>query len=89
MRIWCKLVHNNHLVHDTVIENYDTTMTRTAKVYQALEEACMAFDLEKPIWLDQNKRDFRRHARTRFTADHFIESIDFDYLDFQVIEEDY
>ena len=89
MRIWCKLIHNNRLVRDTVIENYDMSLSRTAKVYQALEDACMTFDLEKPIWLGQNKREFRRHARTRFNADHFIETIDFDYLDFQVIEEDY
>lgn len=89
MRIWCKLIQNSHLLRDTLVENYDISMTRTAKVYEALENACMEFDLEKPLWLDHNKRDFRRHARTRFTQDNFIESIDFDYLDFQVIEEDY
>lgn len=89
MRIRCRMIHNNHLLKDTVIENYDMTMSRTAKVYDALEKACYEFDLEKPIWLDLNKRDFRRHASTRFTADNFIESVDFDYLDFRVIEEDY
>ena len=47
------------------------------------------FDLEKPMWLDKNKQEFIRHARTRFYQDNFIEQIDFDYLDFQVIEEDY
>ena len=32
--------------------------------------------------------DFIRHSKTRFTADSFIETIDFDYLEFHVIEED-
>ena len=41
------------------------------------------------MWLDKNKQEFIRHARTRFYQDNFIEQIDFDYLDFQVIEEDY
>ena len=89
MRIWCKLFAKNHLLQDVVVEQYDTSMTRTQKVYASLEEASYAMNLEKPMWLDKNKREFIRHSRTRFTQDNFIESIDFDYLDFQVIEEDY
>ncbi len=89
MKIWCKVISNNHLLKDLVMENYDLSMSRTAKVYDCLERACYELDLEKPIWLDRNKRDFIRHARTRFDQDSFIEEIPFDYLDFQVIEEDY
>ncbi len=33
-------------------------------------------------------KDFKRHSKTRFTKDSFIEHIDFDYLEIQVIEED-
>lgn len=89
MRIWCKLFKKNRMLRDTVIENYDMDLSRTAKVYDSLEQACYEFDLEKPMWFDKNKREFIRHARTRFEQDNFIEQIDFDYLDFQVIEEDY
>lgn len=89
MRIWCKLIKKNRLLNNTVIENYDMSMSRTAKVYDSLEKACYEFNLEKPMWLDKNKREFIQNARTRFSQDNFIESLDFDYLDFQVIEEDY
>ena len=89
MRIWCKLFEKNHMLKDTVMENHDMSMSRTAKVYDCLERACYEFDLEKPLWLDKNKREFISHARTRFYQDNFIAHIDFDYLDFQVIEEDY
>ena len=54
---------------------------------QALDEICHEFDLSQPIWLDSNIRYFQLHDKTRFTKDSFIESIDFDYLEFQVIEE--
>ncbi len=89
MRIWGKIMKENKLIKDTVVELYDHEMTRTKKVYRALEQMCETFDLATPIWLEQNKQDFIRHARTRFTQDNFIESIAFDYLDFHVIEEDY
>lgn len=87
MRIWIKEILDNRLVKDMVVtDNSDDT--RTHKVFQALDEACHAFDLGKPIWLDSNITDFQVHAKTRFTKDSFIEEIPFDYLEFQVIEED-
>ena len=61
---------------------------RTRKVFKALEDICMAFDLGVPIWLDSTVEDFRLHSKCRFTRDNFIESIEFDYLELQVIEED-
>lgn len=88
-RIWGKLVKQNKILQDHVVCIEDYTLSRTKKVYQALDEMCQEFDLAVPIWLDLNKKEFICYARTKFTQDSFIESIEFDYLDFQVIEEDY
>lgn len=88
MRIWGKIWKENRLLQDTVIENTNWEQTRTSKVYEALEEICNQFDLQKPIWLDINKKDFIRSSRCRFYQDSFIETIDFDYLELHVIEED-
>ena len=40
------------------------------------------------IWLESNIREFKRHAKTRFRQDSFVDEVDFDFLEFQVIEED-
>ena len=87
MRIWAKEIKDNHLLRDTVIEN-NADDTRTHKVFAALDDVCREFDLGKPIWLDATIDAFKRHAKTRFTQDNFMEDIPFDYLEFQVIEED-
>ena len=75
------------MIRDTVVED-SSVDTRTHKVLHALEEGCRRFDLAVPIWLDSSVRDFQRLSRCRFTQDAFIESIDFDYLEIWVIEED-
>lgn len=72
---------------DMTVEN-EKEDTRTHKIFQALDDVCYAFDLGKPIWLDANIREFKRHAKTRFTQDNFVEQIASDYLEIQVIEED-
>lgn len=86
-RLWAKTFHNNHMLQDIVIAD-DSEDTRTHKVFRALDEICLHFDLGRPIWLDATVSDFKRYSKTRFTQDNFIESIDFDYLEIQVIEED-
>lgn len=86
-RLWAKIFKDNHLLKDTVICNSKDD-TRTHKVFQAIDEICYEFDLEKPIWLSSTIADFKKHGKARFTQDNFIESIDFDYLEIHVIEED-
>lgn len=87
-RMWAKLWKENHLLKDIVIENADPTLNRTRKVFAAIEKVCYEWDLSVPIWLDSSIRDFKRHDRTRFSKDNFMETIDFDYLEIHVIEED-
>ena len=86
-RLWAKEFKNNRMLRDTVIED-SSDDTRTHKVFRAIDEVCCQFDLSKPIWLDSTVADFKRHDKTRFSQDNFIETIDFDYLEIHVIEED-
>lgn len=86
MRIWFKEWKDSRMLRDMVVcEEEDDT--RTHKIFHALEEACYAFDLSKPIWLDANIAEFKKHAKTRFSQDNFVDSICFDYLEMQIIEE--
>ena len=86
-RLWAKIFKDNHMLRDTVIED-NSADTRTHKIFHALDEVCYQFDLGKPIGLEKNIREFQSHNKTRFTKDSFIESIDFDYLEIQILDEE-
>lgn len=85
-RLWGKEFKDNRMLRDTVICD-DSDETRTHKIFNALESICYEFDLSKPIWLDATVEEFKRHSKARFYQDNFVDSIDFDYLEIQVIEE--
>lgn len=87
-RLWAKIWKSNRLVKDLVICNNDNSLNRTRKIYKAIDDICYEFDLSKPIWLDSTVSDFKKHDKTRFNKDNFIDAIDFDYLEIHVIEED-
>jgi len=100
-KVWGKIIKENHLERDTTVEipnviSEDSSdeaatepMSRTDKVYKALELICNELDLAVPVWLESNQTEFIKHARTRFRDVNFMEEIDFDYLDFHVIDEDH
>ena len=86
-RMWGKEFKDNRMLRDTVICNCDYSMTRTEMVFDALDKICLEFDLSHPVWLDATVEEFKRHDKVRFTQDNFIESLDFDYLEIQILEE--
>ena len=85
-RIWGKEMKDNRMIRDIVICD-ETDDTRTHKIFRALDQICYEFDLSVPIWLDATIDEFKRHAKARFYQDNFVDSIEFDYLEIQIIEE--
>lgn len=86
-RLWGKIWKDNRMLKDTVIEIENADDTRTHRIFDALYDICIEFDLSKPIWLNSNIEEFKRRNKTRFSSDNFVESIDFDYLEIQILEE--
>ncbi len=88
-RLWVKIIDSGKIVKNMTIENSDSSLNRTKKIFHAIDEACYAYDLSKPLWLDKNISEFKKSSKTRFTKDNFVDEIDFDFLEIEVIEEDY
>ncbi len=88
-RLWVKIIDSGKIVKNMTIENSDSSLNRTKKIFHAIDEACYAYDLSKPLWLDKNIGEFKKSSKTRFTKDNFVDEIDFDFLEIEVIEEDY
>ena len=86
MRVWTKLWKDNHMLKDVVVV-HDEDDTRTHKIFHALEETCNKLDLAVPVWLDSNVNEFKRHKSTKFRQDIFVEEIEFDYMEFMILDE--
>ena len=85
-RLWGKIFKDNRMLCDTVYED-DSDDSRTHKIFHGLEGICYELDLGVPVWLDSTIQEFKRHDKARFYQDNFIEHIDFDFLEIQIIEE--
>lgn len=86
MTLWARMVRNSRCIRSMTVVREEND-TRTHKIFAALAEVCDAWDLAQPIWLDSNISEFRRRSGTRFYGDHFIETVDFDYMEIKITEE--
>ena len=87
-RLWAKEFKDNRLLKDITISDMAEDKSRTKKVFDAVDEVCYEFDLSRPVWLEKNINECKRRDKTRFYKDNFIESVEFDFIEIQVIEED-
>ena len=87
MRFWAKEYKDNHIICEITVENSDPELTRTKKVFLLLEEVCHTWDLAVPVWFDSTINDFKYHSKARFYPDNFTETVSFDFMEIQIIEE--
>ena len=88
MRIWFKLWKDARMLRDFTVENAEED-TRTHKIFHAIDRACMEFDLSHPQWLEKTVNEFRKHGKARFYQDNFMDDIEFDFMEMEVLEDDY
>jgi hypothetical protein len=87
VRIWGKLMKQNKFLEEKVIEFDDNSLHINDKIQTALETFCHDFDLEKPMWFDKNTTELNQISKTTFREDQFIDSIWFDYLEIEIIDD--
>jgi hypothetical protein len=87
-RLWGKIMKDTIFVTDYVFELHQPNLTRKEKLNAGLDFLSLHFDIQKPMWFPDNEKDFNQFRKTRFHQDHFIETIEFDYFEVEIIEDD-
>lgn len=77
MRFWGKIKIEDGMKRDVTLEAPD--------FLSALAAVCDAFDLSKPIVCTKHHAEIKAFRRTVFYADDFVDGVDFDTLDIEVI----
>ena len=79
--LWVRLMKRHR------IERQKTIYCDYAGARDALDEACRALDVPRPIWLPKNEREFSSFRMTAFTQDHFVEEIHFERMEIEFIDD--
>lgn len=86
-RLWGLIRKNNKRVKDMIAQSTEPGLTEEARLEQCIQQMCSAYDLQRPMWLPKNVRDYETYKRVVLNQDNFIEFIDFDALELEVLED--
>ncbi|MDA3847344.1 MAG: hypothetical protein PF505_12510 [Vallitaleaceae bacterium] len=87
-RLWGKIITKNEIKESYVSAIDEPSMDEAEKLKVAVADICQHFDIQIPIWLQDHQLDILRYSKTAFKEDHFIETINYDYLEIEIIEVD-
>lgn len=87
IRLWGKIIKDNKILFEREgIYEYDDLEYEEQLKY-CIQNICAELDLGKPYWLNPNLKEYNRYKKTSFTQDNFIEEIDFDRFEIEVLDE--
>lgn len=78
-RLWIRLMKGQKCQRDLTCE----CLRDEPKA--ALREALADLDVSQPIWMARHEADWEEYAFTKFTPEHFVDSVSFDRMEISFI----
>lgn len=78
-RLWVRLIKRHRVERDAVYP------CEKEEAEEGLRELLSSMDLGQPMWLARHKADWEEFSLTRFRPEHFVEEVDFDYMEVSYI----
>ncbi len=78
VRIWAKVMKNGKIMKQFVYEREGTT--DYSIFFEYVRDICEALDIPTPVLIKTHLFNYAKYNTVRFTADDFVEKIDFDKL---------
>jgi hypothetical protein len=79
-----KLIKGTATLDEKVYELGDQEGTYQERLEKCLVEMCGLLNIEVPVWLTKNTREYVRFRRTSFNADQFFNPVIFDRFEIKI-----
>lgn len=80
-RIWIRVIKHHRIASQATFPcTWDS-------VEDEFNEAVRTMDIARPLWLTKHDNEMENFRRTAFTAEHFVEEIDFDRLEVEFLDD--
>lgn len=87
IRLWGKIMKSNKIISQMESEYKYDDLEYQEQLKYCIGEICREMDIQKPYWLNSNLKEYNKYKKTSFTQDNFIEEIEFDKFEIEVLDE--
>ena len=85
-KLWARKIKTNKIINSFVVKNKEE-ISLEEKKDKCLKEICQKLDISVPIWLKKHELEFSQFKYVIFTAQDFIDEIDFDKLEIELLDD--
>jgi len=85
-KLWARKIKTNKIINSFVVKNKEE-ISLDEKKDKCLKEICLKLDISVPIWLKKHELEFSQFKYVIFTAQDFIDEIDFDKLEIELLDD--
>lgn len=78
MKLYGRLIKQGKMIKEAWAEPQNSSDDFREQLEECLIRVCKELDIEVPIWLQKNSKEFGIYRKTSFNSDHFGETINFD-----------
>lgn len=88
-RLWAKIITDNQMIKtlDVSINKKDEQLSLEEKREKCFDEIFNKLDVSVPLWLPKHANEFRQFKRVTFLKDDFVEDVDFDKFEIDLIDD--
>lgn len=86
-KLWAKKIKSNKIIDSLVVNNKED-ISLDEKRDKCLKEICHKFDVSVPVWLKNHELEFSQFKLVTFFSQDFIDEIDFDKLEVELIDDE-
>ena len=87
MRIWAKVLKEHRIIRETVREFSSARPSDLEGWSVPMHELCQDLDLCRPVILRKHVNDLKQFSRVVIRAADFIEPVDFDEFEIEILSE--
>ncbi|HOB19925.1 MAG TPA: hypothetical protein PK830_07335 [Candidatus Atribacteria bacterium] len=87
-KVWGRIRKNNKIVKDMVVPCDPVGQSKEDCLHYCIQQICYEFDLQRPVWFPKNQREYDEFRLVTFNQDNFMETVNFDALEIEVIEDE-
>ena len=85
-RLWAKVIKNNKTINSIDVKNNEN-ITQEQKQKKCLTEIFNKLDISTPVWLTKHDKEFMEFKKIIFFKDDFIDEVNFDKLEIELIDD--
>lgn len=84
-KLWAKKISKNKIINSVTVSNKEN-ININEKRDKCLKEICQKLDISVPIWLNKHELEFKQFKYVTFFPQDFIDEVDFDKLEIELID---